>query len=177
MGRVTQFAGLCFLLTPLRLLGIADAYQAFPELAITHLAERVMRRLAGSCGVEDEDPILLACTNYLENTPLPQDPLVFPNTLTSLRRFRSTAVLTERLWAAGVRRWCHRHARMRLAEIVARPGRIYATPTALDIVMPMSAVDIRVRRCGLDIDPGYQPWFGRVVHFHYRVEVQHEPQA
>jgi hypothetical protein len=25
-----------------------------------------------------------------------------------------------------------------------------------------------VRRLGLDIDPGWLPWFGRVVAFHYR---------
>ena len=40
----------------------------------------------------------------------------------------------------------------------------------IDVTLPMSAVDLRIRRAGLDIDPGYLPWFGRVVHFHYHVE-------
>jgi hypothetical protein len=176
LGRVTAFGGLYFLLTPMRLLGIVDAYADSPALAVTHLAERVLLRLARSCGVDEEDPILLPCINSIEYAVWHSDPLVHPSSLVSLRRFRSTAALTERLWAAAVRRWCHRHAKMRLAEIVARPGRLYATATAIDIVLPMSAVDIRIRRCGLDIDPGYQPWFGQVVHFHYRAEVQHEPQ-
>jgi hypothetical protein len=65
---------------------------------------------------------------------------------------------------------------MRVAAIVARPGRIYATPTALDIILPMSTVDIRIRRCGLDLDPGYQFWFPQAVHFHYHREARHEPQ-
>jgi hypothetical protein len=170
-GRATAFAGLYFLLTPLRLLGIANAYEAFPELAITYFVERVLLRLARSSGVEEDDPVLLPCSQCLSDAPLPPDPLVFPNPPTSLRRLRSSPALTERLWAAAVRRWCHRHAKMRLAEIVSRPGRIYATRTALDVTMPMSAVDLRIRRCGLDIDPGYQRWFGQVTHFHYHVEV------
>jgi hypothetical protein len=171
LGRVTAFGGLYFLLTPLRLLGIADAYADSPELAVTHLTERVLLRLARSCGVGEEDPILLPCINSIEDAAWHLEAVVYPNSLVSLRRFRSTAALTERLWAAAVRRWCHRHAKMRLAEIVTRPGRLYAAPAALDIVLPMSAVDIRIRRRGLDIDPGYLPWFGQVVHFHYRSEV------
>jgi hypothetical protein len=27
---------------------------------------------------------------------------------------------------------------------------------------------MRIRRAGLDIDPGWVPWLGRVVSFHYR---------
>jgi hypothetical protein len=59
---------------------------------------------------------------------------------------------------------------MSVVEIVARAGRIYTTPTSIDITMPMSSVDLQIRRAGLDIDPGYVPWFGRVVHFHYHAE-------
>jgi hypothetical protein len=28
-------------------------------------------------------------------------------------------------------------------------------------------VSLAVRRAGLDLDPGWVPWFGRVVGFHY----------
>jgi hypothetical protein len=31
----------------------------------------------------------------------------------------------------------------------------------------LELVDIRVRRAGLDIDPGWTPWLLRVIHFHY----------
>jgi hypothetical protein len=33
--------------------------------------------------------------------------------------------------------------------------------------MRHSQVDMTVRRAGLDLDPGWVPWLGRVVQFHY----------
>jgi hypothetical protein len=39
--------------------------------------------------------------------------------------------------------------------------------TDLDVSLPLEEADIRVRRAGLDLDPGWVPWFGRVVRFHY----------
>ena len=59
---------------------------------------------------------------------------------------------------------------LRTAEIVTRTGFIRTTPSSMDITLPMSAVDVRIRRAGLDLDPGFVPWFGRVVHFHYHAE-------
>jgi hypothetical protein len=74
-----------------------------------------------------------------------------------------------RVWALAVRRWCWGHARLGLAEIVNRPGRILLTRADLDVTLPLSSVDLRIRRAGLDLDPGWAPWFGRVVRFHYDV--------
>jgi hypothetical protein len=74
-----------------------------------------------------------------------------------------------RVWALAVRRWCWSHARLGLAEIVNRPGRILLTRADLDVTLPLSSVDLRIRRAGLDLDPGWVPWFGRVVRFHYHV--------
>jgi hypothetical protein len=31
--------------------------------------------------------------------------------------------------------------------------------------MPMEAIDIDLRRAGLDLDPGFLPWLGRKVEF------------
>jgi hypothetical protein len=171
-ARRTAFAGLYFLLVPLRLLGIVVAYEAHPQLAATHFVERVLLRLARHAGIQSDDPILLPCLERLVDGPH-DDPLVLPRNLAFLSRLHTSTDLTERLWAAAVRRWCHQHARMRLAAVASRPGRMYLSPTALDITMPMSAVDLRIRRCGLDLDPGYLPWFGCVVHFHYHVEDDH----
>jgi hypothetical protein len=33
--------------------------------------------------------------------------------------------------------------------------------------MPLEAADLRLRRAGLDSDPGWVPWFGRIVSFHF----------
>lgn len=52
-------------------------------------------------------------------------------------------------------------------ELIAGPGRLRWTPTHLDLQRPLGCVSLAVRRAGLDIDPGWLPWLGRVVHFHY----------
>ncbi len=41
------------------------------------------------------------------------------------------------------------------------------TPTHADVWLAFDQLDLRIRRAGLDIDPGWLPWFGRVVRFHY----------
>lgn len=53
------------------------------------------------------------------------------------------------------------------AELLDRPGRLHATRTHVDVEMPLDAVSLRVRRAGLDRNPGWLPWFGRVVTFHF----------
>ncbi|MCG6942875.1 MAG: hypothetical protein LJE69_16690 [Thiohalocapsa sp.] len=47
------------------------------------------------------------------------------------------------------------------------PGRLLHTPTHLDLHWPLAAVRLPVRLAALDIDPGWVPWLGRVVTFHY----------
>lgn len=73
-----------------------------------------------------------------------------------------------RLWLTAVRRWLRRGARIGLASLVLRPGWLSLTPTHADVHFRLAATDLRVRRIGLDIDPGWLPWFGRVVAYHYR---------
>lgn len=80
--------------------------------------------------------------------------------------------LLLRAWLAAAGRYCWRFAGLGLAELVARPGRISATRTHIDIFFQLSQADIRVRKAGLDADPGWVPWLGRVVLFHYLDEEQ-----
>jgi len=70
-------------------------------------------------------------------------------------------------WVSRVRSYCRRVARIGPQSLICRAGRISATSTHLDVQFPASDADIRIRRSGLDIDPGWLPWFGRVVHFQY----------
>ena len=50
---------------------------------------------------------------------------------------------------------------------LAQPARIVATETHVDLHLDCGTVDLAVRRAGLDFDPGWVPWLGRVVQFHY----------
>jgi hypothetical protein len=71
------------------------------------------------------------------------------------------------LWLTACRRLLRRHARIGLASLVLRSARFTLTATHVDVFMALSAADVRVRRAGLDIDPGWVPWLGKVVTFHY----------
>ncbi len=143
----THAAGLYFLLWPLHWLGIAEALQDLPDEQRALLVFRILRRLAQAANVDPNDPVLA--------------PFAFE---------RSPANAIERLWALRVRRWCWHTARLPIRQIVQRSGTVSFTRTTLDVTLPLADADVRIRRCGLDLDPGWMPWFGRVVHFHYRME-------
>jgi len=70
-------------------------------------------------------------------------------------------------WVVAVRRWLRRHAGLGLSDLVLRPATLAWTPTHADLWFELRAVELRIRRAGLDLDPGWVPWFGRVVTFHY----------
>ena len=53
------------------------------------------------------------------------------------------------------------------AALTERPAHIRATASHLDVHLRLAAVDLDIRRTGLDLDPGWLPWLGRVVRFHY----------
>jgi len=70
-------------------------------------------------------------------------------------------------WETALRRWLRRYAHVGIADLVLRPGGLAATPTHLDVNLDLEMADPRIRRAGLDFDPGWLPWFGRVIGFHY----------
>ncbi len=44
--------------------------------------------------------------------------------------------------------------------------------THWDVMFDINRTDLRLRRVALDSDPGWVPWLGRVVRFHYDSEGQ-----
>jgi hypothetical protein len=58
-------------------------------------------------------------------------------------------------------------ARLSLRALVLRPGRIAATSTHLDVLFDHTQAELHIRRAGLDVDPGWVPWLGRVIRYHY----------
>src|SRR6185503_16026597 len=76
-------------------------------------------------------------------------------------------VLLLDAWFIAMRRWTRRYARMGLVDLIRRPGRICVTRTHVDIFFRLEHADIRVRKAGLDANPGWLRWFGRVVQFLY----------
>ena len=56
---------------------------------------------------------------------------------------------------------------IRLADLIARPAEVRFEPGWIEVRFPLSAVDTRIRRAGLDRDPDFIPWLGCVVRFAY----------
>lgn len=71
-------------------------------------------------------------------------------------------------WLDACRRQLCRAERLSLARVCRRPARLRWSATHLDVQLDVRNADIRVRRQGLDLDPGWLPWLGRVVTFSYQ---------
>jgi hypothetical protein len=150
----TEGAGLFFLTSVLERLGIRGFLEARPAMIEADLPDHVLRRIAASAGVPPEDPVVacLAASGWAQR-PIPV----------------TDVEIAAAGWHTAARRWCRRYAGIGLRELVLRPGRIRFTRTHLDVVLDHRTADIRVRRAGLDLDPGWVLWLGRVVTFHYHV--------
>jgi hypothetical protein len=70
-------------------------------------------------------------------------------------------------WRHITRLWLRTRARIGPASLARRHGFISVTETHVDITFALVNSDLRVRRAGLDRNPGWVPWFGRIVAFHY----------
>jgi hypothetical protein len=144
----TQYGGLFFLIPAMQRAGLPEYLIDHPDLAPWNFPTLLLRHIARRLNAPAEDPAVLALL-------APENEI--PPEIT--RQVQA--------WTTQLRRWCRRTARIGLHSLVCRPGRIAFTETHIDPAFRASAADIRVRKAGLDIDPGWSPWFGRVVHFHY----------
>lgn len=67
--------------------------------------------------------------------------------------------------------WLARHApdlpEPRLTAVCQRPGRLRFEPGWIELHLRLDQADTRLRRLGLDLDPGYLPWLGCVVRICY----------
>jgi hypothetical protein len=150
IGQRTEYAGLYFLLNVFNHLRLPVRYRQPQFLA------RFFLRSALHLDIPVEDPILFWAN----------EALISNETSTADRQILDKQIFDRLL--RRVQRWCWKNAAIGLAGIINRRGFVTLTPTHLDVALPFEAADIRIRRLGLDLDPGWLPWFGRVVHFHYK---------
>ena len=61
------------------------------------------------------------------------------------------------------------------AATMPRLARVLATPTQVDVHFRLADADLAVRRVGLDSDPGWVPWLGRVLRWHYGSALAPQP--
>ena len=66
-----------------------------------------------------------------------------------------------------ISRYLFRFAGIGLRSLITRDGRIAYTRTHMDIIFDFDQLDIRIRKAGLDINPGWVSWLGKVIQFYY----------
>lgn len=72
--------------------------------------------------------------------------------------------------ALGAHRLCRKLTGLGLRPLLRRPARVALTRTHLEVFLRLTDVDLRIRRAALDTDPGWVPWLGRAIAFHYTLE-------
>ena len=148
----TSYAGLLFLIPLLSQLDIEAWLANHPQLLELDWPRHLLLRIAAQLGIPPEDPVLAAlAADGLE--PGPQ--VVVLNSI-------------SRHWSKILQRWSQAPGRLSLAALVHRPGSLVWQRTHLDLYFDHRQAEIRVRRLGLDVDPGWVSWLALVVQFHYR---------
>ncbi|WP_237078577.1 hypothetical protein [Myxococcus xanthus] len=130
---------------------------------------RLVREPTGRCVAFDaRTRVPLASTSHGAALRPPFDRCLTTSLAHRLPWNDANLMLRASLLAVG--RVTRRLAHMGLRELVLRPGRLVATRTHLDVVFAASQVDIRIRRAGLDLNPGWVPWLARVIQYHYQYD-------
>jgi hypothetical protein len=150
---VTAYAGVFYLLPLMRRLGAGDWLAARPHLLEQDFIARLLRHIADRIGAPPDDAVFDA----LHVADIDDDAAA-----------EMAPLLAE--WTTALRRWCRHNAQTGLVAIVRRNGKLSTTRTHVDVHFSLRQVDLRIRKAGLDVDPGWLPWFGRVVSFHYESE-------
>lgn len=168
-NELTSFAGLLFLVPILARLGFPEFLAGHPELLESRFPLRFLRFVGARVGMLADDPIALALDYPAEPEPLFSE-ADLPNAAREMLAVpapRAPFPSSLMAWTTALRRWSRRHARLGLISLIRRRGRVAISPTHLDIFFDLATADLRLRRVALDVDPGWVPWLGRVVRFHY----------
>jgi hypothetical protein len=138
-------AGVLLLVRPLARMGLGEWLDRHPALAAAGFARALLRHVARRMRVPPEDSLF---TLLGEDHAAPRPPLD--------------------AWRIGLDRWLRRRARRRLADVARRPGWLRRDDDSLVIRFAADAADLRLRRQALDVDPGWVPWLGCAVRYHFR---------
>ncbi len=141
LERRSTAAGLFYLLRPLRQLGYDAWLKQHPHEAARQHGLQLVRHIAVRQRVDETDAVwgLL---------PAEADPGIDTSP-----------------WRIALDRWLRRHCRLNLAKVIKRMGWLQWGEDHISVRFPLDSADLRLRRRGVDIDPGFVSWMGRSVHF------------
>ncbi len=161
----TDSAGLLYLVRVIGQLGIPAELASAPAYGHRPVRWWLHRIAMTLAAIRANDPAALAFAGLAPDArpPSVDEPDATPAERRAARRFatRIALALARQLDRRG------ESPRAVLGSVCARHGEIVADPGWFEVRMPLHAVDIAIRRAGLDLDPGYVPWLGVVLRFGY----------
>ncbi len=146
--RGSAAAGAWLLVRPLARMGIAAWLERRPTLAAAGFARALLRHIVERMRIEADDPVFAFLDLAVEDFD--------PDLLAA--------------WRIGLDRWLRRSVHRTLAGIVRRRGWLRAHASGLEVRFNLAQADIALRLKALDTDPGWVPWLGQQIAYHYRDE-------
>jgi len=149
---ITRHGGLFWLI---QVLALPPCQQRLAPLDEPQAAWREWVRLAMALGAEPDDAWwTFAARRGLLADGDPQ----------AVRRLRWPADVADALTGAAVQRFGDAALHAAIAE---RPARVVADEARVDVHFRLADAQLEVRRAGLDVDPGWVPWLGCVLRWHF----------
>lgn len=175
----SDYAGVLFLLPALRQLGYADWVSFFSPAQQVALTQAILHSALQRVAAANGDPAWqLACRARPQMLARHHAPGCWQHAALRATRAKSSRRLPRHaaarslsrwasLWLTALRRYLRRQAHIGLASLLKRCGQISYDATHIRIFLALENIALAVRRGGLDADPGWLPWYGRVSHFIY----------
>ena len=140
----TDFSGVLFLINTLNRLDLMQRLLDWPGGGPPS-GWQLLHDLARVLGASEEDELITLLAKQTEE-PVPAAAFVAELAAAAAELYEA-----DEIWP----------------EFIRQPGLLRVTASHLDLDLHATAIDIGIRRAGLDLDPGWVPWLGRVVRFHY----------
>jgi len=179
-GRFSHDAGFGLLISLLQRLGMAELLAQHDVLLAIDFPRQLLRTMAARFGLDEADPArcFLAETELTANLVINEfaAPQAWQHLLASSSTLSRHIVLptnTLRLnellnyFQLVCAVFLRRHCALSMRGLIRRPGRVTLGRTHWDVQFDLQQTDLRLRRLALDSNPGWVPWLGRVVQFHY----------
>lgn len=151
----TEWAGALFWLRALEAPGLLQELMGPPQGQGADARGHALAALATALGVPAQDAALRAFVGG-----------VLPQGQAHAGMARAAQSQAAR-WAAWLDEVAPELTEPRLRSVCQRPGRLRFEPGWIELHLALDQVDTRIRRLGLDLDPGYLPWLGCVLRIRY----------
>ncbi len=80
---------------------------------------------------------------------------------------REPSPIVQTLFAALEQRFGAQDFWSATNNLLACTAQVVSNASHIDVYYPLNAVRLDIRLAGLDVNPGWVPWLGRVINFHY----------